>query len=166
MAVKRDDRGRLLPGSVNNPVGRPPSPLALTEIARRKLPAEQLVNIFLRIAQGQPLTSYIDPETKRVVVTDGAPPEGATAVSVVLPTTPEQLRAAEFLWDKIEPPSKNVDLTVKDGRPRGPDFSKMSPEQLDKYVELSRQMLELQRPASPPAGVIDATSVEVEPGKK
>lgn len=131
---------------------------------------EELIGIFLRIAQGRPLTSYIDPADGKVKVTEEKAPEGATAVSVVMPTTPEQLRAAEFLWDKIEPPTKNVDLNVKDATPRrGPDVSKMNPAQLDRYVQLHREMLALRE--GEPGKVIDvpsepAAAVPDESGKK
>lgn len=153
MPTSRDERGRLLPGSVNNPRGRPPSPFALTEAVRARATNAEVASWFIGIARGEPLYRYVD-EAGKTRVCIGDPPEGAKVIDMQWPSVAERIRAAEWVADRVEPRPKQLDVQVSGGT--RPDFSRMSTEQLDRYVELTSELVKLAEPAP----VLDAESTE------
>lgn len=123
-------------GPSPNAKGRPKAALALSELARQKVDKEELIDIFYSIAKGEPLVRTLDTATGRPMPADKAP-EGAQVTEVIWPSNAERLRAAEFIWDKIEPPVKKSEVTVKTGdQAEERDYKQLSDQELDDLLAL------------------------------
>lgn len=122
-----------------NPAGRPRGSTSLSDLARRRVNKDELLDIFMAIARGEPLVKTLDTVTGAPMPASKAP-EGAQVTEVIWPSTAERLRAAEFLWEKIEPPVKQSKVTVEvGGAGGGADFKQLSDEELDQYLALQEK---------------------------
>lgn len=128
-------------GPSPNPKGRPKGPQALTEIIRRTADKEAMVANLQRLALGQPMYHYRDASGK-TCCTGSAPPEGATDIREVYPSDGDQLRALELIWNRLEPQTKKVDVTVSRGldQQSSYDLARLDPGKLDRFIELTGEL--------------------------
>lgn len=103
--VKRDARGRLLPGSVNNPRGRPPTGIAFHELARDLMGQHDgartraMFDMVFRVAMGWPIykdVAYMRRCEQAIDAGQPVPPPPDSG-EVVVPTPEQQADAREFL---------------------------------------------------------------------
>lgn len=153
--VKRGPGGKWLPGSVPNPKGRPKSKLAFGDAVRRGVDPNELRDILLSIARGQ---GY------RMTVIAGSGEDGGKPLyqqTAEPPTYKERIAALDRLlkygW---------LTAALAAGQPeeppevRGPDLTKMTPEQLKRYSELIGSIASGQPPPALEPAV--RTFIEVE----
>lgn len=143
----RWQRGMVSP----NPAGRPPSGLALADRIRKLVGIDEMVNLMLDIARGQPTLRAFDSQTGQHVLVpkemEAAVREGKVpgialpkVTEVVWPTTAERMKAIEFLCDRAWPQPKTVDLNVGQQQHRRVDLSKLTDEQLNQWIQLNEAL--------------------------
>lgn len=151
--VKRDERGRLLPGSVNNPRGRPPTGLSLGELGREMLGRNDhagtraLLKFAFDVAMGQPLSYDVEYLRKCAAARDAGVPEPAPPDhgQVVVPDVKERLYALNWLASWLfEKPVQREDVTsggqAVSGAPP-PGLRALSTDDLRSLVEIRRKVL-------------------------
>lgn len=141
------------PGTSGNPKGRPVAGLAWTEIARADGDARAMIKNLQRVALGQPMFRYEDKDGRHCVSGD-QPPEGATNIRECFPSDADQLRAIQYFWDRVEPQSKQVDVTLRRGLDQQSqyDLQKFDNTALDRFIELTGELAE---PDAEDAEVVD-----------
>lgn len=145
--ILRDRHGRLLPGSVMNPRGRPRTGLALAEAIREVAgdPAtlRELIRLALDVAFGRAVC--IDAEWQRQcgeARRKGEPlPPRPDKGEVIQPNMSQIQAAWEFLgtWGFRRPPQEvEVASTGNEGEPRA-DYGRLSEAELDALEALHRK---------------------------
>lgn len=134
---------RWRPGESGNPIGRPRTGLAISEIIRASCDIQAQVMNLQRIALGQPMFRYRDANGKTCCGGD-PPPEGSTDVREHWPSDSEALAASQALWNRMEPVSKKLDITHSRGLDAQSAYNlgSMSPEKLDAFIELTSELAE------------------------
>lgn len=177
-AKRKAPRTAFKPGQVANPNGRPAAGMAFADRVRALVQMDELIQLQLSIARGEPVHRGVDPASGRAILVsphrsetgkrlEAAAPDVAKETlpvpqitEVVWPTTTERLRAIENLKGSGWPQPKLVDLDVgnKDAGPR-PNLKNLTEEQLDQYIKLQEALF------GPPrqGGVIDTVATEHEP---
>jgi hypothetical protein len=123
--VFRDAQGRVLPGSVMNPAGRPKSKRAFGDSVRRGVDPDEMRDILLAIARGQGVRVVMAADGKGVIWQEAAPP-----------TYKERIQAAKELLKYGFSPATADKGDQGPELAGGQDISKMSPEALAAYGQL------------------------------
>lgn len=150
--VKRDARGRLLPGSVCNPKGRPPTGIAFHELARDLMGehdgarSKAMFGMVYRVAMGWPI--YKDIAYMRqceLAIDRGEPPPPPPASGeVIIPTPEQQSDAREFLAKySFQRVPERQDVTSGDEPVTGGvlDTRALSPEDKRTMFEVAKKLL-------------------------
>jgi hypothetical protein len=139
--ARRDERGRLLPGGVNNPRGRPPTGMALAEMLREAGGAhERLMAMSLLaydIALGLPIpVAPLEWHAERARrAREGLPPPpmalaDGTPVEVRVPTIQQMLAAMAWIGPTgFQRPAVSLDITSA-GQPAA-DYQALTQDELD-----------------------------------
>lgn len=149
-------------GQVTNPHGRPSRGTSLVERFRSRVDPDELFDIAMSIARGEPMVQVLDQATGMPRL--AAAPQrrqddedyqaahkpgferpkpvsmlqpGEVVAGIVHPTFNERIRALEFITDRagMKPPTSFVSTSLTAQVSVG-DLTRLSPEQLDQYVAL------------------------------
>lgn len=157
MSTKRDERGRLLPGSVNNPKGRPRTGLAWGEAIREFMERDdrrfmrELLALLAHYATRQPLSCDVEYLRACALARSKNEPEPppSSRGEVVLPTVGESMRAIElFLAWAYEKPAERHDVVARSESPQV-DYSAMTAEELEALEAIHRSVLARSQGALP-----------------
>lgn len=176
---------RWKPGEVTNPRGRPRKGTALAEYIREHVDFEELFDIAMSMARGEPQIRIIDKTTGRPKIAERMLPSGREPGEErprPVSMTPENEAIADIHWvshaDRmhaldwivkmggLKPPVESV-MTIRNGDAdeRDVDFSDLSPEQLDKYLELV-DVLQKAKDVNPTPELVEAVPDGVKDGNE
>lgn len=140
--VPRGPHGRLLPGNLNNPSGRPRTGTSFTMMIREHVPLDTLLEQTYLMALGHPMIKDLTYLREQVrCQREGLPPPEPPSHldDPIYPTQTERLNAIKFLieWG-YQKPVQQIEMTTSTAPVL--DLSKLSQEELDDYERIQRKM--------------------------
>lgn len=117
--------------------------MAMTDIARGSCNLAAMVKNLEQMALGQPMYRYKNADGKTCVSND-PPPEGSTDIREAFPDFSDQMAATKYIWERLEPVTKQVAITHSRGLDAQSAYNlgSFTPEKLNAFIELTGELSE------------------------